>query len=496
MNSPTDTTERNPPAPAAADTTQRNPLPLVLLVALLAFIGARLGVNAPLTVLGIGLSIFFHELGHFVTARRAGMKATEFFIGVGPKLWSFRRGETEYGLKLIPVAAYVRIIGMNNLEEVDPADEPRAFRQKSYPRRLLVLSAGSLMHFALAIVLLFLVYTVTGFPDSKRWFIDDVGNNTAAQAAGVLPGDRLVAVNTTPINRWEDVSAAVTPLADQDGTLTVLRDGQQVVLPVAFGWRLSESGEAGIDGLLAGERVLAVDGQPVKTYAEFLAAVEEGKSYRMRAYGRQGDQEVEFEATVTVNKLDREGGARGYLGVGRGVHNSTTDPLTGLGRSVRQFERGVTASLKGVAAFFSPDGLGRTFTDAIRPSDESPSTAPVSDSQRLAENSRNEKRAISIIGASRAAKQTADAEGMSGFLALLAFLNVAIGVFNLLPLLPLDGGHIAVATYERIRSRRGKRYHADFAKLLPVTYAVVFFLVSLFVVTSLRDIFDPINVSR
>ena len=163
---------------------------------------------------------------------------------------------------------------------------------------------------------------------------------------------------------------------------------------------------------------------------------------------------------------------------------------------MRQFERGVTASLKGVAAFFSPDGLGRTFTDAIRPSDESPSTAPVSDSQRLAENSRNEKRAISIIGASRAAKQTADAEGMSGFLALLAFLNVAIGVFNLLPLLPLDGGHIAVATYERIRSRRGKRYHADFAKLLPVTYAVVFFLVSLFVVTSLRDIFDPINVSR
>ena len=81
--------------------------------------------------------IFLHEVGHFVTAKWAGMKVTEFCIlGVGPKLWSTRRGETEYMVRLIPIAAYVRIIGMNNLDDTDPADEPRTFRQQSFPKRV------------------------------------------------------------------------------------------------------------------------------------------------------------------------------------------------------------------------------------------------------------------------------------------------------------------------------------------------------------------------
>ena len=87
--------------------------------------------------------IFLHELGHFVTAKVSGMKVTEFFFGFGPKLWSFTKGETEYGVKAIPAGAYVRIIGMNNLEEIPPEDEPRTYRAQSYPRRLLVGVAGS-----------------------------------------------------------------------------------------------------------------------------------------------------------------------------------------------------------------------------------------------------------------------------------------------------------------------------------------------------------------
>ena len=86
--------------------------------------------------------MFLHELGHFVTARLTGMKATQFFIGFGPRLWSFHRGETEYGVRLLPLGAFVRIIGMNNLDEVPPADEARTYRQKSYPRRMLVITAG------------------------------------------------------------------------------------------------------------------------------------------------------------------------------------------------------------------------------------------------------------------------------------------------------------------------------------------------------------------
>ncbi len=84
---------------------------------------------------GIIFSIFMHELGHFMTARWTGMKATQFFIGFGPRMWSFRRGETEYGVRALPLGAFVRIIGMNNMEEVDPADEQRTYRVKSYPRR-------------------------------------------------------------------------------------------------------------------------------------------------------------------------------------------------------------------------------------------------------------------------------------------------------------------------------------------------------------------------
>ena len=108
--------------------------------------------------LGILVSVFLHELGHFLTARLTGMKATQFFIGFGPRLWSFHRGETEYGVRLLPLGAFVRIIGMNNLDEVPPADEARTYRQKSYPRRMLVITAGSLMHLLIAIVLLFGVF--------------------------------------------------------------------------------------------------------------------------------------------------------------------------------------------------------------------------------------------------------------------------------------------------------------------------------------------------
>ncbi len=96
--------------------------------------------------------IMLHELGHFVMAKRAGMKVTEFFLGFGPRLWSIRRGETEYGVKAIPAGGYVRIIGMSNVDEVDPADEERTYRSKPYRHRLGVAVAGSTMHFIIAAV--------------------------------------------------------------------------------------------------------------------------------------------------------------------------------------------------------------------------------------------------------------------------------------------------------------------------------------------------------
>ncbi len=97
-------------------------------------------------VVGLLISIFLHEVGHFVTARRSGMKVTQFFMGMGPKIWSRRRGEIEYGVRAFPVGAFVRIIGMNNLDETAPEDEPRAYRNKPYPSKMLTITAGSVMH--------------------------------------------------------------------------------------------------------------------------------------------------------------------------------------------------------------------------------------------------------------------------------------------------------------------------------------------------------------
>ena len=108
----------------------------------------------------IAFVVFAHELGHFITARITGMKATEFFIGFGPRLFSFRRGETEFGVKPILVGAYVKLVGMTNLDEVDAKDEARTYRQQSYPKRLLVASAGSSMHFLMAFVGLITLFSV------------------------------------------------------------------------------------------------------------------------------------------------------------------------------------------------------------------------------------------------------------------------------------------------------------------------------------------------
>src|SRR5947199_2828072 len=141
--------------------------------------------------------VMLHELGHFMTAKWAGMKVTEYFFGFGPKLWSIRKGETEYGIKALPLGGYVRITGMNSLEQVDPADEPRSFRQQSFPKRVIVLVAGSFTHFLMAFVLLFLVWAAVGVPKSTLSVggIYRLQGESPAAKAGFKVGDRILAVD-------------------------------------------------------------------------------------------------------------------------------------------------------------------------------------------------------------------------------------------------------------------------------------------------------------
>src|SRR4051794_15833038 len=134
--------------------------------------------------------IMLHELGHFLTAKRTGMKVTEFFVGFGPRIWSFTRGETEYGIKALPLGGYCKIVGMTNLEDVDPTDEQRTYRSKSYPARVLVASAGSITHFLVAGVLMFSVLAFGGRVTTTTT-IAAVESKQPAAAAGLQQGDRI-----------------------------------------------------------------------------------------------------------------------------------------------------------------------------------------------------------------------------------------------------------------------------------------------------------------
>ncbi len=187
-------------------------------------------------VVGVLISIFLHETGHFVTARWTGMKATQFFIGFGPRLWSFRKGETEYGVRALPLGAFVRIIGMNNMDDVPPEDESRTYRSKSYPRRLLVISAGSLMHMLIAIVLLFTVYVVDGeVTPTDGVEVRELVVASPALAAGLRVDDVMLSIDGTELSDPEQLGEVVQ--AGQPGDVLiveVVRDGATIDVPVVL----------------------------------------------------------------------------------------------------------------------------------------------------------------------------------------------------------------------------------------------------------------------
>ncbi|HCB34600.1 MAG TPA: hypothetical protein DEP69_05490 [Acidimicrobiaceae bacterium] len=412
-----------PPAVPPPDRGQSTPARWAggALVVALAALLAWLGSPAALVVVGVlAFVLFMHELGHFAAARLTGMRATEFFLGFGPRLWSVRRGDTEYGLKAIPAGAYVRIVGMTSAEDVEPADEPRAYRAKSFPRRVLVASAGSLMHFAMAAVALVALHAVVGSPEpaAVEWEVDRAppafadGAGAPASAAGIVAGDRVLSVDGRPTGEWDDFVDTVRARPGSAVSLEVLRDG--VV------------GTAGV--------VIATD-----------PATGEGR------IGIAARAAVDYE---------------------------TTGPVVALGRAVADFGEGVWLSLRGLWLIFS--NVGELVDRVISPPND-PSA-----------NENLETRPVSLVGLVQIGSDDSFAAGDR--LRLFAVFNIFIGVFNLLPLLPLDGGHLAIAGYERWRERGGRRrYLVDATRLLPLTYAVVVVLAFLGLGTLYLDIANPLS---
>lgn len=203
---------------------------MIVGLAVLVLARPSIGVTVAIIV-GLILTIMLHEWGHFIMAKRAGMKVTEFFLGFGPRLWSFRRGETEYGIKAIPAGGYVRIVGMNNLEEVDPADEARTYRASSTGRKLSVVLAGVTVNVLLAYVLFFAVVVGAGEPQPTTT-IDRTLKGDPAAVAGLRARDRIVEIDGARIRSWSDLGVGVQSKAGTPIHVVVVRKGERVAVTV------------------------------------------------------------------------------------------------------------------------------------------------------------------------------------------------------------------------------------------------------------------------
>ncbi|HWC10365.1 MAG TPA: M50 family metallopeptidase [Acidimicrobiales bacterium] len=370
-------------------------------------------------ILAVVAMVMVHEAGHFLTAKWAGMKVTEFFFGFGPRLWSTRRGETEYGVKAIPLGGYVKIIGMSNLErDIDPADEPRTYRRQSYGRRVLVASAGIATHFVIAVVVLTVLWSVLGVPryDRPTTTVGEISRlrtgESPAQRAGFEVGDRIISYDGRPARDWMELPPYIRERAGQPITFVVDRRGERITI----------------------------------------------------------------EATPA--EVTREGRTAGFIGLSAKPVVERVSPIVGLGRAVRDTGDLTWRSVQALGSFFAPGSL-RNYADQV--TGGSPATKDAVDASRP----------VSIVGVVRIAGQAAES-GLFNVLQLFVLLNLFVGIFNLIPLLPLDGGHVAIATYERIRSRGGRRYQADVGKMLPFTAAVVALLLVLGLTSIWLDIVRPV----
>jgi membrane-associated protease RseP (regulator of RpoE activity) len=386
-------------------------------------------------VIGLLGSVMLHEGGHFLTARRFGMKATQFFVGFGPTLWSTRRGETEYGVKAIPAGGFVKIVGMTPLEEVEPGDEERAFYRQPAGRKTIVLAAGSTVHFVLCLLLVAFAVAVFGVQRETSPTLTAINACVAddpdatcgpgsvpapAKTAGLQAGDVVTAIDGVDVKGSSDLVTRVKAHIGQEVRLTVLRKGQVVVVPVTPK-PVTRPGTTAPVGAI-GVSVLA--------------------NYEYQHFGPVG---VVRETGATVKQL-----------------------VTGTVETL-------TNKLGTISKVYGPDRDPAGF--------------------------------VGVVGVGRISGEIAQAkisltDKLNSIVLVLAGLNLFVGVFNLLPLLPLDGGHIAVVWFETVRDRlrrlrgyTGELQRVDMNKLMPVTLAVVVLFIGFTLFLLGADIVNPITIN-
>jgi membrane-associated protease RseP (regulator of RpoE activity) len=360
---------------------------------------------ALLIILGIVAMVMLHEAGHFYVAKRSGMKATEFFVGFGPRLWSFRRGETEYGIKAILLGGYVRVLGMSNLEEVDPADEPRTFRRASYWNRLKLTLAGVTVNIFIAFVLFFVVIAAQGrIAVGPNTTVNQVTSHSAAAAADFRTGDRIVAVDGTPVRSWDDLSHAIQTRAGIPAAFTVVRAHQ----------------------------------------------------------------------TIDLHATPAKQAGKGFLGVAAGTEYQPVGLLDAVPQSFRAMGDIASGTGSALAHLVSPSGVAqysKNFT----------SSAPAS-------SAAGQDRPMSLIGIVDQGSNVVNGHPLA-LLWLLGGISLILALFNLLPVLPFDGGHAVVVLYEWVASKITHRdVRVDYRKLMPVSAIVLVLLLTLSLSAAFLDV--------
>ena len=386
-------------------------------------------------VVALLTSVMIHEAGHYLTAKKFGMKVTEFFLGFGQKIWSTQRGETEFGLKAIPAGGYCKIVGMSPREELSAADADRAFIKGSIAQRLIVLGAGSFLHFVIGFVLLITLFAGVGItsvtnqvqkvsecvPQTATEVCGVTSTPSPAKNAGVVAGDKLVKINGESFKEWSDAVAVIRANAGKQLEIVVDRNGDLIPLLITPATRM-------------------VDGKAI-----------------------------------------------GVLGVINEIGTVRFNPIVATQKSVT----------------FGGDILANSVTSLIK----LPSKIPDLLAQTFGARERDPEGLVGVVGVARVSGETASTgklttnEKIATFILIVASLNIFVGMFNLLPLLPLDGGHMAVAIADGIRNfwakRRGlpKPAPIDVERLTPITMIVFVLMAGLSIVLLAADIFNPIRLN-
>ncbi len=371
-------------------------------------------------VVALLFSVMVHEFGHYITARKFGMRISEFFLGFGKRIWSFQRGETEFGLKAIPAGGYCKIEGMAPNDEMPEGEEGRAFYKASSAKKLIVLGAGSFLHFVLGFLLLFLLFVGIG-TNQVLPVISEVVSNSAAQAAGIQPGDEIVAINGKKVTEWYKEVEAIRQSQGAELTLDLNRDGE--LLTIVTNARLT----------------------------------------------------------------DVDGTERYVLGIINDVGLKRSSVLLSVKNSAIVTKSFLTESVKSLAKL--PEKVPALWGATVRGEE------------------RDANGLVGVVGVARVSGQAVGSdtltpmERLATFVLIVASLNIFVGIFNLLPILPLDGGHMAVAIADEIRAffarLRGRPRPApiDVTVLTPITMVVFVVLATLTLLLLVADVINPVTLN-